>query len=370
MTINNRIEGILRLNSPLHCASPDKTLASASNETPTVQYRIVTSHGQTLVPYFPGNDLRGRLRRKGAQLVLNHITATSKVTAALYSGLTTGAISSSPDSNMTVGEALRAADNVYMGLFGGGARLLRSRFSVSDLMPVLQETIDIGAVPARFGASDDENFLPIRRTATDEVAMQGWQLVQTIQVLRVDDLQRVLRPEEIAAYIENAAEVVAKIQGKNLESRSARKASKASAAAGEIKKSDIAGKKETGNIMMFQSILAGTPMYMLVNIDDDASDAHVGMLLLCLQSLVREQKLGGWCRAGLGRFDATLTLTRGGQTAPVFSASRMSADATLSSQMQQYVDAATAGIKEQTEEGLMAFFNSTAAADSQEEVEA
>jgi CRISPR type IV-associated protein Csf2 len=370
MTIHNRIQGIIRLTSPLHCASPDKSLASATNETPTVQQYIVTARGNNKIPYFPGNDLRGRLRRKAAALVLDHITATSKVTPALYSGLTTGAITSSPESALTVEEALRARDNVYMGLFGGATRLLRSRYQVNDLIPVLAETIGAGMVPEKFGESDGENFTPIKNNATGEAAISGWQLVQTTQVLRVDDLQRVLRPEEIAAYIENAAEAVSAIQGKNLDSRSKRKASKDSADKGAIKKTEIEGKKETGNMMSFQSIMAGTPMYLLVNFDDDATDQHIGLMLLSLQALVREQKLGGWCRAGLGRFDATLTLTRGGETFPVFSANRASDDATLSKQTQAFVDAARLGISEQTETGLMEFFIPREKADAKEEAAA
>lgn len=362
MTINNRISGILRLTSPLHCASPDKTLIKLEdkdrNQTPTVQQRIVTRNGQQQIPYFPGNDLRGRLRRKAAALVLDHVTASSKITPELYTGLTAGAVSASPESGLTVEEALRARGNVYMGLFGGGNRLLRSRFHTSDVVPVVDATLEVGMVPKSFGDIDGQNFVPKMVTSTGEKPIEGWQLIQVTQVLRVDDLQRVLRPDEVVAYIDNAAETVAKFQSQNLESRVARKASKASAAAGDIKQGDIAGKKEVGNVMTFQSILAGTPMYCLIDLDDDTTDAHVGLMLLSLQALVREQKLGGWCRAGLGRFDATLTLTRGGETYPVFSSDCAGADAQLSAQTQVFVDAARAGIAEQTEAGLMAFFES------------
>lgn len=365
MTIHNRIQGTFRLTSPLHCASPDDTLVKDSklkgSQTPTTQQNIMTRNGVQRVPYFPGNDLRGRLRRKAAALVLDRITASGgKVTPELYSGLTTGAITSSPDANLTVEEALRARRNVYMGLFGGGARLLRSRFQASDLIPVLASTIEVGMVPERFGNTDDQNFLPISNktvdTGSEKVPLQGWQLVQVTNVLRVDDLHRVLRPNEVEAYIENAATVVAAIQQKNLEGRKARKDTKAQAEAGAIGKSEVSSKLETGNMMSFQSIMAGTPMHSLFELDNDVTDAHVGLMLLALQALVREQKLGGWCRAGLGRFDANLTLTRDGQAMPVFASERAGSDAELSAQVTPFVDAAIAELSKLTEAELMEFF--------------
>ena len=365
MTIHNRIQGTFRLTSPLHCASPDENLVKDSklkgSQTPTTQQNVLTKAGIQRVPYFPGNDLRGRLRRKAAALVLDRITASGgKVTPELYSGLTTGAITSSPDANLTVEEALRAQSNVYMGLFGGGARLLRSRFQASDLIPVLASTIEVGMVPERFGSTDDQHFLPVTNKAVDagseKVPLQGWQLVQVTNVLRVDDLHRVLRPSEVEAYIENAATVVAAIQQKNLEGRKARKDSKAQAEAGEIGKSEVSSKLETGNMMSFQSIIAGTPMHCLFDLDNDVTDAHVGLMLLSLQALVREQKLGGWCRAGLGRFDADLTLTRDGERIAVFSSDRAGADAELSAHTQPFVDAAIAEISQLTEAQMMEFF--------------
>lgn len=366
MTIHNRIQGIFCLTSPLHCASPDKTLIrdpeSRGNQTPTVQQSIVTKTGLQRIPYFPGNDLRGRLRRRAAAIVLDRITASGgKVTPELYSGLTTSAITAQPDTgNLTVEEALRAGRNVYMGLFGGGARLLRSRFQASDLIPVLESTIQTGMVPEAYGQTDDQHFLPVTSKTTDGSSqmtpLQGWHLVQVTHVFRVDDLHRVLRPSEVEAYIENAAVVVAEIQRKNLESRKIRSDSAAKAESGEIAKSEVSSKKETGNMMSFQSILAGTPMHCLFDLDNDTTDAQVGLMLLSLRALVREQKLGGWCRAGLGRFDANVTLTRNGEAVPVFTSTRANADAELSPQVQPYVDAAVAEIAQLTEAEMMAFF--------------
>jgi CRISPR type IV-associated protein Csf2 len=351
MTTTNNIQGIFRLNSPLHCALPEENKAE-KNYTKTVFQEVMTrTSGPARVPYFPGNDMRGRLRRKAAAIVLDHITSSEKVTPELYAGLTTGAVSAAVENTLSVEEALRASANVYIGLFGGGVRLLRSRFQTGDLVPVLETTIDAGMVPAHYGQTDDENFLPVSKWENDGVRLplRAYDLLQDTMVVRVDDLQRMLRPDEVQAYIENPAQTVAAYQAARIDQRLAKKTAKAEG--GEAVK-----KQDTSNFLKIQSIMAGTSMFWKLGIDDDASDAHVGLLLLALEALVQEQKLGGWCRAGMGRFDATLTLTRNGEKMPVFASSRASDEAELSSMMQPFVDAAKVAIADLSATSLMEFF--------------
>jgi CRISPR type IV-associated protein Csf2 len=361
MTINNRIEGVFHLTRPLHCASPDKSLVKGDNdnETPTMQMRMVTpSGGLQTIPYFPGNDLRGRLRRKAANLLLDRITVAGKVKMELYAGLTCGSISASPDSaGLTVEEALRARDNVYMGLFGGGARLLRSRYRVADLVPILADTVDLGMVPSRYAEieSGQRRFLPMAGTQDGQKAISGWQLIQNTTIFRIDDVLRVLRPEELETYLSNTDEVT-RYQTEILSAQTTRKYEKKQAKAGEIKNGEISKKQGVGNMAAFQSIIAGTPMYFQLDLSDDASDAHVGLMLLSLQSLVREQAIGGWTRAGLGQFTADLTLVRHGESMTVFDKSLAAADATLSGATAQFVSEADTAMCKIKADDMMAFF--------------
>lgn len=361
MTINNRIEGLIQLTRPLHCASPDKALVRGDNdnETPTMQMRIVTpQNGLQTIPYFPGNDLRGRLRRKAAALVLDHITVAGKVKLELYAGLNCGAISASPDSaELTVEEALRARDNVYMGLFGGGARLLRSRFRTSDLVPVIADTVDLGMVPRSYTEVEGggRQFLPASNTNDGLKALMGWQLIQSTQVLRVDDALRVLRPDEIEQYIDDK-EAVARYQSAILGASATRKDEKTRAKAGEIKKTEVSKKVGVGNIAVFQSIAAGTPMYFQLDFADDVSDAHVGLMLLAIRELVREQALGGWTRAGLGQFNAHLHLVRNGERVSVFADGQNGADARLAVGTEHFVSEARKALAGLTAAEMMAFF--------------
>ncbi|QMI49806.1 type IV CRISPR-associated protein Csf2 [Burkholderia sp. MBR-1] len=370
MTITNRITGVFQLSRPLHCASPDESLKASMNGgvsdtgTPTAQQRILTRKGMERVPYFPGNDLRGRLRRKAASIVLDHITVSKKIKLELYAGLNCGAVSGKPENDVTIEEVLRARDNVYMGLFGGGTRILRSRFRVADLLPIIGSTMDCGAVPRAYGNETDTTWLPKSFDGTEP--LRGDQLLVVHHLLRVDDVIRVLRPDELEKYVDDAQAAVADYQAGVLEGRSKRKDDKKKALNKEISGAEVRKKADVGNMMTIQAIAGGTPMYFQLDFSDDASDAHVGLMLLALQALVREQALGGWVRAGLGQFGARLTLERNGESYPVFSSDVAAAEATLSDAVAgTFAATAIEALKRLSAEEMMDFFVARQPADEE-----
>lgn len=343
MTISNRIEGIVRLISPLHCATVDGAVNSDKNITPTHKQVVNTVNGNQHVPYFPANDLRGRLRRHAARLVFESLKAKSnKITPDLYQALMGGSIVTKPESDLTAEEALRGRHNVYMGLFGGGTRLLRSRYCTNDLIPVLRDTIDAGIVPAAFG----ENGVPTGHLAAGVVGpLTGYQLFESRTSYRVDDIARMMNVDEVMRYIDDAATTVGVKQAEILRTRAERKAD------------PNAPKRDLSNIMAIEVVARGTPLHCLIDIADDATDAHVGMLLLALRNLVREQALGGWIRCGMGRFSADLKLTRNGHTYQIFKADENAANATLTDEVQQaFCATAQQAIDALTSEEMMEFF--------------
>jgi hypothetical protein len=340
----------------LHCATVDASSDASGNEniTRTHKQTVITPRGSQRMPYFPANDLRGRLRRKAASLVLDHITATAKVKVDLYAALMAGAITASPESDLTIEEALRARDNVYMGLFGGGTRLLRSRYCTNDLMPIVQDTIDAGVVPAHFG----ENGTPQGYVGEGVTGpLTGYHLIESRTSFRIDDVARVINPDEIEKYVADAVASVAEKQSDILSGRAERKADKASAKAGDMKADAVATKKDLGNMFALEGIARGTPLHCLIDLQNDVSDAHVGLLLLSLTALVREQALGGWIRAGFGRYSADLTLTRNGQTYKIFADGQNAADATLTPEVDAaFCKPAREAIATLTVESMMEFF--------------
>jgi CRISPR type IV-associated protein Csf2 len=352
MTISNRIEGVLRLTSPMHCAA-------IGEPGSTHKQNVITPNGTQRMPYFPANDLRGRLRRAAADIVLDHITSTrGKVDVNFYAALKAGAITTSPESDMTIEEALRGRDNVYMGLFGGGTRLLRSRFCANDLMPVVQDTISAGIVPAAF-----ESYAPQGRTAEGKIGpLTGYHLAETRTSFRVDDVARVMEPGKMESYVSDAVQSVARKQAEILSGRADRKADKASLKAGELVATEVSGKKDLGNMMEIEYISRGTPLHCLIDLQNDTTDAHVGLMLLALQTMVRKQDLGGWIRAGFGRYDANLILTRNGQAYQVFADEKNGAEATLTGELHAtFCKAAMDAIQTLSVESMMEFFTPRAA---------
>lgn len=305
MSHKNHIEGIIRLSTPLHCAMPGDKIKDA---TPTMQIGIVTVKGRDTMPYFPGNDLRGRLRRKAAAIVMPALVSEAgKLPLDLYAGLTCGASDAQPENELSVEEAIRSARNVYMGIFGGGKRLLRSRFSVQDLIPITQTTVASGLVPTKYETPDPERG--------EVLVDQAWKLIDQQNMTRVDDVMRVTRPNEIEAFVENAEAVVSEYQAYHLGVSATRKEEKKAKVADEVKtkKSDVA------NMMKIQVIQAGAPMYFRMDFNDGVTDAQIGLMVQSMEALVNEQALGGWSRIGLGKYNVLeMNLVREGETMPVF----------------------------------------------------
>ncbi len=357
MSSTNKIEGFFRLTSPLHCATVDSDNGSGDkNVTKTQKQYILTPNGSQQFPFFPGNDLRGRLRRKAAKIIMESLVKKSKISVDLYSALHAGAIHASPESTLSMEEALRARDNVYMGLFGGGTRLLRSRYRVNDLIPVARGTVEAGVVPVE--VANFKATIPTGRTGEGTSGdLTGYQLCNTRTSFRIDDATRVISADDINKYIEDAVAAVSAKQAENLASRAERKDDKEAAKVGEISSRDITKKKETGNMFAVESIIRGTDMHFLLDFENDTSDEHIGMMLLSLQGLVREQGLGGWVRIGFGRFNADVVLTRNGQTYKIFKDGSNGADATLTDGvMESFVSKAIDAVAKLTAEELMEFF--------------
>ena len=366
MTHATKIEGILRLTSPMHCAAvTSEKSTSEGNVTRTQSQPMVTSKGLSRVPLFPGNDLRGRLRRKAASLIMTSMKNRGlKIGVDLYAGMNSGSISAQPDkAALTLEEVLRAKSNAYIGLFGGGSRILRSRYRVNDLLPVLKDLADVKIVPRSL-----LDIAPQGHTGENQVGhIAGWQAWSDRTSFRIDDVTRVMNGAEMATFIDDAVNSVADKQNSVLIGREERKSSKAAAKAGEIKKSEIPTKLDTGNMFSLEYNVPGMPMYFLLDMQDDVTDEHIGLMLLSLRDLVREQALGGWVRIGFGRFVPDLKLTHNGQTMPIFEETENLGSIELHSQVQSLVDSATNAINAMTTEELMEFFVARA---KKEEVDA
>lgn len=313
MTTHSNIQGIFKLTAPMHVADSiqysldDKGYVvrktnGMANVIATMRQNILTDGMRVKIPYFPANDLRGRLRRKAAALVMEALAAKGdKVPVELYAGLCAGASGAKPENSVTIEEIKRASEHVYMGLFGGGTRMLRSRFIVSDGVPIMNATVKAGLVPKGFGPYESR-ALPLSSGSEAVESGDGYKLTEVRHIVRVDDVTRVMRSDELRAHVQDAENAVAQWQANVLQNRSDRKNQDEQKAAGEetasIKKSDLA------NVVSVQSIIAGTELYVRFDLQDTTTPAQRGLLLCALRDLINEQALGGWIRNGFGKFTA------------------------------------------------------------------
>lgn len=285
----NTIDVILNLASPLYEAYPGNYKDGLSY---TMKKRVYVDGQIVHVPFYAANGFRGGLRRMIAARIVNHLAATGgAISGELYNGLRCGASGSSPDQTaLSIEEILRARRHVYMGLFGGGARIHESMYQVSDMNPILRITRDVGMIPAFF----DQSEIIKERKKGDEVGFaEPKEIVGKRHFVRKDDLYNVANPEELIRVVNNPAATVNQHQEAIGLQRG--KDDEALKAEGKKHASDVS------NLQAFESIAEGTPMHFRITLDNDITNAQVGAMLLALSDLFNENQFGGWVRTGMGK---------------------------------------------------------------------
>lgn len=308
------IDVTLTLASPLYVAYPGNY-----DDTKKISYTTklpVMVDGQLqYIPYYPANGFRGALRRKAMGRLLKHFTETEgPLPGDLYLGLSCGASSGSPDSTArSVEELLRARANVYMGLFGGGARLHPSSYRVSDMLPIIASTIKTGMVPSRFA-----EYVKSRTSESGEkYYVQSKQLVSFRNSIRVDDLFRVMNPGQILSSVADPQATVAKYQSAVLGNRADRKAedeSKKSEPSNRARRKadDELRKSDVSHMLTIETIAPGVPFHFRIDLDDAVvDDAKIGLILLSLSDLFVANQFGGWGRCGFGKVRVESILING-----------------------------------------------------------
>lgn len=298
------IEGVIYPVTPLHVASFEKGKGS---NTLATSMRVFTQEGAVRVPYFPGSDLRGRMRRRAADEIMSRV---KPVSLPMFHLLTCGSASASPDSGGTESISLltESRDDLYLGLFGGGPRLSRSGMSVRSVIPITQATAELGMVPedianrlAHVYVEHDKQGNAIHRSMPNILDTHTFTKVD--DVLRCDNMRA---PELIANYKKDAlayASSTLDVSAQRKEHAQAVKDNKTAKAQGDIgavvELGDKPTKTDNANIFSVDAIRPGTPMYLRIDFQDHLSDAQVYLALHCLAEVMNTH-IGGWGRIGFG----------------------------------------------------------------------
>ncbi|EAX1870565.1 TPA: type IV CRISPR-associated protein Csf2 [Vibrio parahaemolyticus] len=294
----NSINIVLTTTSPWYVAYPE----NESKELKGVSLTQKKSVFGQQVPCYLGNGLRGQFRRSIGQLIIDSLRGRGEtIPANVFIGLQTGSASAQPDKSMnSVEELTRSAQHVYMGLFGGGARTLRSRYSVSDITPILHCTVETNEIVAPKGMVDevlDSLHYTVKEDGKEtQKIIEGWQLIEKRWFTKVDDFERGNVTFELLDAIENGTEAVSEYLSGNAENSKQRKAAKNAEGNEVVKKTSVA------NMLGFETIKTGVKMHFRVDFDSTVTEAQFGALLLALEAWVNRNYVGGWGRTNFGRF--------------------------------------------------------------------
>ena len=314
-----RLHAFLRTLSPLHIASPESmtlntdTMRPASGKemgapcTAVQKLLVYDQEGQLQrVPVIAANNMIGRLRRHAANKVLDVLEKKGqKVTIQTYSALMCGAVTGNPDGrDVTFDEYRETRAHPYIGLFGGGPRMMRRYVRAFNAVPYMTVT--------RF------MFERIRHPFLDDMAHQTlsepFRLFQYWISNRNDDVQELVNVSRMAASIENFEEEIIKRQALILSSKSKD---------GEGNNS----RYSTRSWSAFEFVVPG--VVFPVSFELDVTDAQLALFLFALDAFTQKERLGGHVRNGLGQFsfdDVVLVEESGNKITDIFNNSALVMD--------------------------------------------
>lgn len=380
------IEGTLTTITPLNVRQPggfklteDERIVSENNPlgkkpaNPTVKFPLVSAarpvngngkegNGEEVarvpyLPYFPSNDFRGHLRQACCQALWEQIAGKGTLSLAAYHGLTSGSTGGSDiGEDKSLQEVRDAHKHIFMGLFGGGPRLLRSGLYTSDLVPILPETIKAGIVPDR----ERENAANVRWFSD---------LTYIIHCFKHDQALLFLDPRAdkvIANYEETIVNHQIAVLNERGENAKAKK-SAADAAAEKTKAREEKRKAETievtevkrnriENMFAIEAVAPGTPFYVRLGFADWVQPYHVGFIAAALERFANTNAIGGNVTKGFGRFQINLSLFDDSGKRKLLQST--DGKYTVASDISDYTEAFRKEMSKVNVEGIEAFFKS------------
>lgn len=308
------LEGVLRTVSPLHVTDPVEArvsaktgrLSSSPTDIPLQRTVQMSFGGEYPLPIIPPNGLRGRLRRMAAAAVSEVLAGRGEqLPLDAYQVMRCGAPHGSPDSELpSIDEYQSASGNVFLGLFGGGPRMISGRLCVDMPVPITPDTIAGGYVPERYdtailrGASGDEG--------------RGPRFTRIYFHNRQDDVQRFVDTDSASGLVKDWAEEVDAWQA--MVGRSAEEAEVAS----QDEDASVPDRKKVTSLLRGvrsfsakEVVLPGMPFYF--RLEMAGTEAQAGLMLEAVRRL-HKVRLGGGGRIGFGKIHLDLTLAFEGES--------------------------------------------------------
>lgn len=287
------VRGVITLTAHAHQTSPD---GGAEGVTPQMKTGVFFEGKKLEVPYISANSIRGMIRRAAGSVVTSQIQAKGEqISRNVYLSMNRGSYARTglDAGGASYMQLISADQNPFVGLFGGGAHMYRSKVRMEcDLLPMITATAPL--LPERFQGHC--------------IDVQPWQLLDKTLIASRDDFERVIEGN----IIQDAEQAHMEHMDAKFGQNAAKKAQKAEAKVeGQaVLKSAKLKSDDLNTFTQVECINPGTPMYFGMSINNP-TEAQLGMLLTAIQLWANRNALGGGSSRGRGSFKAALQVSRG-----------------------------------------------------------
>lgn len=300
------ILGPLVLTSPAHQAAIMGRGEKGPRRTMTLPVFDPGTGTSQQVPYITANSVRGRLRRLAAERVFAVFEAKNQTLSRdAFLAVSRGSTGRADiDLHGGADAIVESARHVFAGLFGGGAAMLSSRFSVAPLLPLIESTKAVLPTALQRFALPASSYTTTRDV--DGQTKQNAQLTAVMLWTARDPLMDGQGSRIVEDYAGSLAEWLGAMEEEAAVHRAAAEKKKAKAAAGEkTNDNDEAGPKSAlKNFGEIRVIPPGMPLQFAVATTTTATLAQEGLLLMAVQDWCRLNSVGGGAARGMGRFNA------------------------------------------------------------------
>lgn len=283
-----QIHAILKTHTPLHIASPGSLrFLPESGEitynketgipcTAIQRLPFASENGTERLPIIAANNIAGRLRRHGAGLTVEILhKKNQKISLEAYSAIMCGAVTGSPDSQTpTYQEYKLTSHHPFLGLFGGGPRMLRRAFRANNAQPINALT---------------SNLKLLKHPRESLYTQDKMRLTHAWAFRRLDDLAQLSNVDLQEQSIENYEKEIQARQIKILEEKTKSKSGEAS------------GRTTTLTYSALEFVIPGIHFGLTFELDIKTL-AQMGLFLLALDQFAAKERLGGYTRNEFGQF--------------------------------------------------------------------
>lgn len=280
-----KISVIFRNETPIHSSAPTKSTIDANgtigvpNAMPLTRMRTMRVPAPGMdgsvsirpLPCVPSNTMRNLLRRSALDTVFNQLRGKATLDVGAYAAACSGNASGNPEGvAASFDETNAVRKHVFLGLFGGGPRMMKGRLSVDTMYPIVPDAARI------IGDGFEDRMI-------------SGQILDVVWQRRVDPVEKLAfeAPEEL---ITNAHSAITAWSIKNQENKAK------SAGKGKAAESEGAGANERGlNAFNAQEVvIPGLDWLWGVRLENP-SKAQAGLVLKAISDIAQRgmQVAGG-----------------------------------------------------------------------------